>query len=165
MKSSATISECGLYRYRLERHLGDGPTVLGIMINPSWADATYNDRTISRWIGFANRYGWGRIIIGNKFAFRSQYPRDLHYADDPIGPDNDAHLIDMFGMADICISAWGPVSKIRNKLHRDRWRDIKTMADQANQQLLCWGVARDGHPLHPLMLPYSAELRPWIAVK
>jgi hypothetical protein len=140
--SSAIFSRCGYYRYWLEREIGEGPTVVGLMINPSWADETYNDRTITKLIGFAKRNGWGKIIVGNKFAYRSQYPRDLAGCTDPIGPENDVYLRKMIGTADICISAWGPTSKIP-----------------------CWGVSKDGHPLHPLMLPYSSTLRPWQAVE
>lgn len=163
MNSSALISKCGQYRYRLERRIGDGPTVLGIMINPSWADALHNDRTILRWIGFAERNGWGRIVIGNKFAFRSQFPRDMNQCSDPIGPENDFHLRNMFAEADLCIAAWGPIAKIPRSSLRGRWISVHRMAQEADKKFHCWGVAKDGHPLHPLMLPYSSRLMPWRA--
>lgn len=50
---SAIISECGLYRVRLERDLGRaGPAVAILGVNPSTADATANDATIRKDIGF-----------------------------------------------------------------------------------------------------------------
>ena len=161
MKTSAIISNCGQYRYRLERGLGNGPTIVGVMINPSWADSVYNDRTIARWIGFGVRNGWGKIIIGNKFAFRSQKPREMASCVDPVGPENDAHLSQMIAEADLCIAAWGPIAKISMRAFRDRWKVINEMASNNKKQLYCWGVASDGHPLHPLMLPYSSVLSPW----
>jgi hypothetical protein len=163
--SSAIFSRCGYYRYWLEREIGEGPTVVGLMINPSWADETYNDRTITKLIGFAKRNGWGKIIVGNKFAYRSQYPRDLAGCTDPIGPENDVYLRKMIGTADICISAWGPTSKIPQKNLRNRWQEVLKIVDEQKKELLCWGVSKDGHPLHPLMLPYSSTLRPWQAVE
>jgi hypothetical protein len=163
--SSAVFSHCRRYRYWLEREIGDGPTVVGLMINPSWADELYNDRTISKLIGFGQRNGWGKIIVGNKFAYRSQYPKDLVNCSDPVGPENDLYLRKMISVADICISAWGPVAKIPDRALRKRWEDISQMADEANKPLLCWGVAKDGHPLHPLMLPYSSTLRAWSSPK
>ena len=55
--SSAIISACGTYRYRLEREgRGDGATAV-IMVNPSTADATLDDPTIRKLRGFGDRYG------------------------------------------------------------------------------------------------------------
>ena len=66
---SATISKCGKYRYRLERVVGPGTkTCLFIMLNPSMADATNNDLTITRCISFAKASGCGRLLVGNLFA-------------------------------------------------------------------------------------------------
>lgn len=49
MTGSAVISECGLYRYRLERHgLSGAGAVAWIMVNPSTADATTDDPTIKK---------------------------------------------------------------------------------------------------------------------
>ena len=62
--SSAVISPCGRYRYRLERDgPGEGRTVI-IMVNPSTADAETDDATIRKLKGFGARNGWGRIIVG-----------------------------------------------------------------------------------------------------
>src|SRR5882724_1884503 len=60
---SAVISNCGLYRYRLDRMLRDdhGPTVAFVMVNPSTADATQDDATIRKCIGFAKLYSAVRL--------------------------------------------------------------------------------------------------------
>jgi hypothetical protein len=69
---SAVISPCGLYRYRLERHgLSGAGGVAWIMVNPSTADATQDDATIRKVIGFTEREaeafdrqvgGWARPL-------------------------------------------------------------------------------------------------------
>lgn len=92
---SAVISACGRYRYRLERHgLSGSGAVAWIMVNPSVADATEDDPTIRRVIGFTERMGAGWAIVGNKFAYRATDVRDLRGRHMPVavGPENDAHL-------------------------------------------------------------------------
>jgi hypothetical protein len=160
---SAIISECGKYRYRLERKLwdaGSGQTTV-IMVNPSTADAETNDATIRKLIGFGSR--WSHLVVGNLFAYRSTDVRQLAVVDDPIGPENDAHLEQMIKESFRLIFAWGPAGKLPQRL-RGRWRVIDKMARTAGKQPLSIGpVAMDGHPKHPLMLPYNSELRDWIA--
>jgi len=157
----AIISPCGTYRYRLERQCaGEGSTVI-IMVNPSTADATQDDPTIRKLRGFADRYGWGRIIIGNLFAYRSTDVRALATVSDPVGPDNDYRLAEMFLDAERAIFAWGPAGKLPKRL-REQWREADRIARAMHLSPMSIGApAKDGHPCHPLMLPYSRELQPW----
>ncbi len=82
----AVISDCGRYRYRLTRRWGDGPLLSFIMLNPSTADAEVDDPTIRRCMGFARRDGYGGIVVGNLYAFRTTKPKALFAADNPLGP-------------------------------------------------------------------------------
>ncbi|MBD3844284.1 DUF1643 domain-containing protein [Bosea sp. SSUT16] len=160
---SAIISPCGLFRLRLDRDLGrPGPAVAVLGVNPSTADATTNDATIRKDIGFGARRGWGRLIKGNKFAYRATDVRELRSCSDPIGPGNDNHLLAMMQEADIVIAAWGPLSKLPRSL-RERWRDIVRIAAVAGKPLHCFGVAQDGQPRHTLMLAYDTPLTLWSA--
>lgn len=161
--TSAIISPCGLYRYRLERQSpGDGQTTV-IMVNPSTADATQDDATIRKLIGFGQRHQWGRIVVGNLFAYRATDVRDLQRVRDPIGPHNDTYLLDMLREADRVIVAWGPVTKQPKHL-RDRYRRIEQMARMVSRELSSIGEpAKCGHPKHPLMLPYNSPILPWSA--
>lgn len=160
--SEAVISLCGMYRYRLERRfIWPGQTVAVIMVNPSTADATQDDATIRKLKGFADRHQWGRLVVGNLFAFRSKDVGDLARVPDPVGADNDAYLSQIMVEADKVIVAWGPVAK-QPKALRSRWRAIVSMADVLGKPLFSIGEpARDGHPKHPLMLPYTNPLTPW----
>ena len=158
---SAIISDCGLYRVRLERDLGrSGPVVAILGVNPSTADATVNDATIRKDIGFGARHGWGRLIKGNKFAYRATDVKVLRSVADPVGPDNDAHLEAIMRDADIVIAAWGPLSKLPTPLRR-RWKDVVAIADRVGVRLKCFGTAKDGQPRHTLMLPYGTPLVDW----
>lgn len=161
LKRSALLSDCGVYRWRLERDLGgSGPVAAILGVNPSTADAEVDDATIRKDMGFARRLGWSRIIKGNKFAFRATDVNALKTARDPIGPANDEHLRAMMNEADIVVAAWGPLSKLPKHL-RNRWRSIVNMARDADKPLQCWGTAQDGQPRHPLMLAYDTPLVTW----
>ncbi len=159
---SAIISDCGLYRYRLERDLGSpglGSTAV-IMVNPSTADATQDDATIRKLIGFSTRNDWGRIIVGNLFAYRATDVRELGKVDDPVGSLNDHHLNVIFGEVERVVFAWGPVSK-QPRSRRERWRHVARMASSLGHQPLSIGApAKCGHPRHPLMLAYAEPIQP-----
>lgn len=160
---TAIISQCGLYRYRLERQcFGEGSTAV-IMVNPSTADADHDDHTIRKLRGFAERHGWGRLIVGNLFAFRATDVRELALAADPIGPLNDGHLNIMFQQADRVVFAWGPATK-QPRAQRSRWRHVARMASSLGHRPLSIGEpAKCGHPKHPLTLGYALPILPWRA--
>ena len=74
MTGTAWISECGRYRYSLTRRFADGLDLVFVMLNPSTADADKDDPTIRRCCGFADRMGFGGIIVVNLFALRAAAP-------------------------------------------------------------------------------------------
>lgn len=157
---TAIISDCGLYRYRLERQTEGAGTTMIVMVNPSTADASLDDPTIRKLIGFGNRNQWGRLIVGNLFAYRATDVRALGAAADPVGPENNAHLWRMCCAADRIICAWGPVSKQPRIWQGLRWRKFAVIAGA--RPLYCIGApAKCGHPKHPLMLPYDSPIIPW----
>lgn len=159
--SSAVFSECGTYRYRLERWLGgDGPTAAICMVNPSTAGAETNDHTITKVLGFGRQFGFGRFIVVNKCAYKATDVKELKTAVDPIGPENDLHIRAAFKEADIHIVAWGSLSKLPPQL-RTRWKDIVSIADECGAKLQCLGVTNSGDPLHPLMIGYDRQLIEW----
>lgn len=158
---SAIISDCGQYRYRLERQCeGEGSTAV-IMVNPSTADATIDDATIRKLIGFGNRNQWGRLIVGNLFAYRATDVRELGKVSDPVGPENDRYLAEMIDGCNRIIVAWGPITK-QPKYLRGRWRTFGRMAGWTGLQSI-GEPAKCGHPKHPLMLSYASEIIPWSA--
>ena len=90
----AELSGCGRYRYKLWRIWDpDLPPILFVMLNPSTADANSDDRTIRRCVAFAKRDGFGGLLVGNLFAYRTPYPRVLRKAEEPVGDGNDVALV------------------------------------------------------------------------
>jgi hypothetical protein len=159
--SGAIISDCGQYRYRLERDHVWPVTVAVVMVNPSTADAATDDATIRKLKGFGQRHQWGRIIVGNLFAYRATDVRKLATAPDPIGRENNDHLIQMFAEAHQVIIAWGPLAK-QPRLYRNRCLDVLALIDGAGLDPYCIGApAKDGQPRHPLMLAYAEPIQRW----
>ena len=157
MSGDAIISPCGLYRYRLTRQWGDGPTAVFVMLNPSTADASQDDPTIRRCIGFAKREGCGSLLVVNLFAYRATDPDGMfRLGVEPVGDENDGHIADaMLGSAGPVIAAWGG-----DKRAKVRVRDVRYMAGKIGVRLLCLGKTKDGSPRHPLYVKGVAPLVP-----
>lgn len=140
---TAIISACGTYRYRLERSWSTGPKVSFIMLNPSTADAEKDDPTIRRCVSFAKSWSYGGLIVGNLFALRSTDPKALYSHNDPIGPDNDAHLRAIAVCTEQIVCAWGAHGKFN-----DRSLHVARALDRFN--LVALKLTKDGFPSHPL---------------
>ena len=152
----------GPYRYLLQRDLPcKGPTMSITLVNPSYADAEANDHTVRKIIGFATRLKVGRVVLTNKFAYRATDIKLLAEAEHPVGPKNDFYIKQALREADIHVVAWGPLGKLPPIL-RNRWRRVARMMDDEGIKPLCWGSAKDGQPLHPVMLGYDRVLTEWV---
>lgn len=162
MNKGARFSTCWRYRYRLWRVWNDAlPSLAFVMLNPSTADATTDDATVRKCIGFANRGRYGGIEIANLFAWRATKPRDLWNAPvEPVGPENDTHILVMLrdviaGHGDVVL-AWGTHTDPRFSRRVDH---VRAMLREYNVPVLALKINRNGTPAHPLMLAYSNEPR------
>lgn len=156
----AVYSRCQRYRYRLERILGPGPAMGIVMINPSLATEALDDPTIDRVQALCQRFGFGRAIIGNLFAWRTSDVAELARVDDPVGPENDAHLASLAQDADMIVVAWGASAKLPRR-HAGRWRDVAVLLGASGKPLHCLTHLKDGHPRHPQILIHQTPLPLW----
>lgn len=152
MRGDAVFDDTGRYRYRLGRRWSPGARVAFVMLNPNAADATRDDPTIRRCVGFARRWGYGAVDVVNLFGLRARDPRALARAGDPIGPDNDRHLRAAVGRADLVVCAWGAAAIARS-------RSVELAALLTASDPRCLGLTRAGAPRHPLYLRRDARLR------
>lgn len=146
MERDAVISADFLYRYRLTRSWGPGKQVVFIMLNPSTATAEVDDPTIRRCVGFAKAWGFESLAVVNLFARRATDPGVLYEVEDPVGPENDQHLLEVCSKADLVVAAWGVHGAFRRR--GDRVRDLLKLTTVHHL-----GLTKDGHPRHPLYLP------------
>jgi hypothetical protein len=159
-RSGAVLSECGTYRYRLDRWWDDGQCVAWLMLNPSTADASTDDATIRKCKGFSKRWGYGRMIVVNLFALRSTDPRRLAKNTDPVGPENDWYLQQAFQDAREIVCAWGCNQHLTPELRKRIPRVLSLAVDEhLPDRIVCLGYSKDGTPRHPLMLGYDTERR------
>lgn len=167
IRREAKISNCGKYRYSLDRVWYDDslfnspakitfqPPMIFVMLNPSTADAFADDPTIRRCINFAKREGFQWLKVMNLFAGRATKPTDLFKMDDPSGPENEEHweaargMVQHYGSQIVC--AWGSNPKAK----RQAERFLKLMD---GVEVHCLGTTKDGHPKHPLYLANDTQL-------
>lgn len=164
---SAILSACGRYRYELRR-VWDGvkPRLYVGGLNPSTADATLDDATVRKLIGFASRLGLGGVVLWNLYAYRATDPRELWRAElecvDVVGPENAEHLGRIFDEV-----ASDPASR-----HVVAWGDHGNVARvNAVLDLMCdcrvasrvesWGSTVSGAPRHPSRIAYATALTRW----
>lgn len=161
--STAVISPCGLFRYRLERVVAPAGLVFANFgINGSTASATVDDQTCRKWMEFTRLNGGRKFIVGNPFAFRSTDVRELARARDPIGPDNAAHLRAIIRDADVLVPCWGSRMKIPPHM-RPRLDEFRFQLFAAGKPVKVFGFTESGDPKHPLMLGYDTPLQTWEA--
>lgn len=152
----AQLSACRKYRYALGRRVSDeSGRVLMVMLNPSKADETVSDPTVTRCIGFARQWGIGELVVCNLFGFRATDPADLWAASEPIGPGNHAALDKWSREATLIVCAWGAQPRAIA-----RSREVITQLRSAGQ-IHHLGLTNNGSPRHPLYLRADTQPVLW----
>ena len=155
MISNAVLSDDRTHRYQLSRIWDDGlPKILFIGLNPSRADESYNDLTITKCIEFAKRWEcYGGIYFGNLYSFRTPYPEELiRNLSIAANPDTDTNLFEMAKYSHICVCAWGSWKFID---YRKR-QVLKLLNGEVTTY--CFGLTKDGSHKHPCRLGYKTPI-------
>lgn len=153
MIRDAQISDCGKYRYRLMRTWDasiDRMPLMWMMLNPSTADASIDDPTIKRCIAFSAAWGYGSLLVGNLYAYRSTDPKALLTLDyaTAVGPENHYHLDLMAQRSDRVVCAWGNPGvkrRVGPPWCPGGWWNL--------------GTTKSGQPKHPLYLAGDTPLQ------
>ncbi|MDE7548394.1 DUF1643 domain-containing protein [Acetobacter fabarum] len=145
------------YRYTLHRVWDkDRPLVMWLMMNPSVATEQGDDRTVAKCQRYARAWGYGGLYVGNTFAYRCTDQLRLLETPDPIGPGNDAALLDMALRADLVVAAYGSP---HHKALLARGPQVVQMLQDHGIMVCALRLSNAGRPCHPLYLP--AELKPF----
>lgn len=171
LPSAAVISECGLYRYTLERRprppsapsllpnlelRGDRGTLLVVMLNPSTADASQDDATIRSLNRLATAWGYGAFIVLNLYAYRSTDPAALKTVTDPVGPLNDQYLAEYAKLFPDVLVGWG------NHAEPQRAQQVLDLLQANSARIYTVGRNKNGSPKHPLYTGRSTPQQPFI---
>lgn len=149
LNSSAIFSKDRIHRYVLIREWDlDKPSLMIVSLNPSTADEKINDPTITRCIGFAKKWGFGKLFVTNLFAFRATFPKDLFNSKNPVGEKNDCWLKKLSKEVDKIVLAYGNHGKFKDR-HDKILKIIKNP--------YCIKKTKTGMPTHPLYLKYTKK--------
>lgn len=153
MRGWATFDETRTYRYTLHRRWANaGRRVCFCLLNPSTADEYVLDPTLTRCLGYAQRWGFAAMEVVNIFALRSTDPAGLRAHNEPVGPENDRAIRKAARRADLVVVGWGTHGELlgRGPLVGEMLASIC--------EPVCLGLTAAGHPKHPLYL--RADLDP-----
>jgi len=160
LERDADLSPDGRFRYSLYRKLAveGGETITWVMLNPSTADASEDDPTVRRCMGFSAAWGFTHMYVVNVFAFRATSPDDMRAAIDPHGPDNGQWIRKRTHPSKVArvVFAWGVNAAHLGMAERmEKW--IKGMRN--NEACYTLGRTKAGFPKHPLFLAKTTELQ------
>lgn len=157
----AIFSGCRRYRYVLDRELApsNNKALVCIGLNPSVADETKPDPTITRLLVRAGQWNCSYLIMLNLFAFVSTDPDGMPPGDDAIGPNNDEHIWSVLCQQyrdHILLVGWGADKHVGS-----RDREVYRFLKREKLDIFCLGKNKNGSPKHPLYVGYAKSLEPW----
>lgn len=159
---SAEFSLNKEHRYQLTRNIiqphGTPPLIIGFCgVNPSIAGAVTNDHTIRKLMEFGRLHGATKIVIFNAFTRIATDVRELANAEFPNDFTANEWVRSSCAYCDIVVPMWGSRAKVPERL-RSRFDEVLRMFDIYQVPLRCFGITRNGDPMHPLMLGYRTLL-------
>lgn len=126
-----------------------------VCLNPSTADDTINDRTVTRCTDFARRWGYGGFCMTNLFAWRDMSPAAMKLVHEPVGAGNNETIARIATQAGMIVCAWGG-----HGTHNDRAKIVLAILKEHGAGKLHALKVTDGEPWHPLYL--RADTQPFI---
>lgn len=151
------------YRYWLEVKLsGKSGVCMFLMLNPSTEsgdrERESRHRTREKCKKFAEREGYGTLVICNLFALRTRKPKNLKKCSNPIGPDNDQHIVRKAQESDLIVCAWG-----NDGTYHDRGHEVLKMLKsvELSQKMRHLGLTVKKQPRHPARIENDAQLQPF----
>ena len=123
-----------------------------LMLNPSTADEFKLDPSCARARNYAERWGFGGVIVTNLFAWRATDPGEMKAARDPVGRGNDAAILRAARRAKLVVCAWG-----NHGAHLGRATSVLENLRSGGISLTYLRMNGSGHPAHPLYLPGKLE--------
>ncbi len=156
-ETGAVFSRCRRWRYQLWRRWDERrPVANFLMLNPSTADERKLDPTCARARDYAERWGYGALIVTNIFAFRATDPERMKAVRDPVGRANDAAILRAARESALVVCAWGNHGKFLDRSSR-----VKSLLTKNLVPLHALRVNSGGEPAHPLYLPAALKPISW----
>ena len=153
--SGAVFSRCRRWRYLLWRRWDARlPVANFLMLNPSTADEVRLDPSCTRARLYAERWGYGALIVTNIFGWRATDPADMRATRDPVGRGNDAAILRAARESALVVCAWG-----NHGAHLGRSHAVRDLLEKAGIAHRVLRMNGSGEPAHPLYLPGNLNPR------
>jgi hypothetical protein len=153
--AGAVFSSCRRWRYLLWRRWDPArPPANFLMLNPSTADELKLDPSCTRARVYAERWGYGGLIVTNIFGWRATDPEEMKAVRDPVGRGNDRAILCAARESALVVCAWG-----NHGAHLGRSIYVREMLAKARIEPRVLRMNAGGEPAHPLYLPASLEPR------
>jgi hypothetical protein len=158
-EACARFSRCRRWRTLLWRRWNRAAPVANfLMLNPSTADEAQLDPSCTRARVYAERWGFGGLIVTNLFAWRATDPGDMKSVADPVGHGNDDAIIAAAREASLLVCAWG-----NHGTYLGRSVRVVAFLRRARIDLHVLKMNGGGEPAHPLYLRGSLRPQLWTA--
>lgn len=155
--AGAQFSPCRRWRYLLWRRWDPArPAANFLMLNPSTADELQLDPSCTRARKYAERWGYGALIVTNVFGWRATDPGKMKAVRDPVGAGNDRAIVRAAREAALVVCAWGNHGE-----HLERAHAVTAVLRGAGVALHYLRMNGAGHPSHPLYLPATLQPILW----
>lgn len=165
---TAVFSDCGRYRYRLDRELpyalGSFGRVVFACLNPSIAGRVIagkeiTDPSATRLAGFTRSWGYGAFTIVNVFGYIATDPAALTKlaSETAVGPDNIRHIREAIDGAALVVAAWGSSYPSTLAVNVEGARDWLMLQGPVHHL----GLTKSGDPKHPLYLRGDTQPTRW----
>lgn len=156
IERDAKFSDDGRCRWTLSRTWDRKKgIVLFTGLNPSRAGAKIDDMTVTKGMGFADKWDFGGTLHGNAYPFITPYPKKLARCTAKEIEENDAKLIEMARLASVVVLAWGSFPAFR-----ERFDQVAKLL--APWKPICLGRTKDGFPKHISRIAYASPREPWL---
>lgn len=162
--SGAVLSDDQQYRYLLWRRFAPNRLLPIAMLNPSTADSSVNDPTIRRCLSFAADHDYGGILVVNLSPFRATYVQDMlaHQISNAEYSRNSQtqRLVLEYAKSrkTPILCAWGTNARAMIT-ERGTFHDIR---HEIGVEAACLSQTFGGYPGHPLYLPATCKMKPFL---
>lgn len=161
-ESGAIFNEDRTHRYTLWRRFKPGAKlenmIAFICLNPSTADETKNDPTVTRCINRAKEYGYDGFIMLNAFSYRATDPNEMKAqgVNASGDPENMTAILWTAKRVGMTVCGWSNHCQFRN-----RSRDLRHMLIKHAIPAHHLSLNKTGEPKHPLYIGYDHKPERW----
>ncbi len=159
-EAGATFSPCRRWRYLLWRRWDEAKPVANfLMLNPSTADEVKLDPTCARARDYAERWGYGALIVTNVFGWRATDPARMKAVEGSGRSGKRCrHREGGEGIGDRGLRL-GESRCVSRAL----FTQVRALLTKSRIKLHVLRVNANGEPAHPLYLPGRLEPISWAA--